>query len=327
MTLSIKNKVLSELESARGKCFSGAALAKNLNVSRTAVWKAVEELRRDGFDISAVTNKGYTLSADDNSLSAEGINAILGDNDYDIHVVHTVTSTNTVLKDLAKDGAKTGYVLIAEEQTAGKGRLGRSFYSPDKTGVYMSILLRPKLTLENSLFITTSAAVAVARAIETVTDGKVKAEIKWVNDVFVNGKKVCGILTEASVDFESGGLEYAVLGMGVNILPPENDFSDDLKQVATSVFSDSKHTNIRNKLAAEILRELNRLPENFMDESTLAEYKSRSMLIGKNVYAVNGDEKLPCTVLDIDNKARLVVKLDDGTEKALSTGEVSIKLT
>ena len=218
--MKLKDRVLNELESNRGKTLSGAQLAQTLEVSRTAVWKAIEELRKDGFEISAATNKGYTLKSDDNSLSAEGIKAILGKTGYDIHVEKTVTSTNTVLKELAKDGAPSGYVLLAQQQTAGKGRLGRRFYSPDKTGVYLSVILRPKLTIENALFITTSAAVAVSRAIETISNNKVKAQIKWVNDVYVDNKKVCGILTEAAVDFESGGLEYAVLGIGVNILAP-----------------------------------------------------------------------------------------------------------
>ena len=175
------------------------------------------------------------------------------------------------------------------------------------------------------MFITTSAAVAVSRAIETISNNKVKAQIKWVNDVFVDNKKVCGILTEASVDFESGGLEYAVLGIGVNILAPESDFPDELKNVATSVFGNSRQVNIRNRLAAEILRELNRLPENFMDKKILNEYRSRSMLIGKNVFVVSGEKKEPCVVLDIDDKARLIVRFEDGSEKTISTGEVSIK--
>lgn len=165
--MKLKENVLNELEANRGNSISGAQLAKKLGVSRTAVWKAIEELRKDGIKISAITNKGYILNSDDNSLSAEGIKAVLGKTNYNIHVERIVTSTNTVLKEMAKDGEASGYVLAAQEQTAGKGRLGRKFYSPDKTGIYLSIILRPKITIENALFITTSAAVAVSRAIET----------------------------------------------------------------------------------------------------------------------------------------------------------------
>ena len=325
--MKLKDKVLKTLELNRGKNLSGAEIADNLNVSRTAVWKAVEELRRTGVEISAVKNKGYVLSDSDNSLSAEGIKALLGETSFDIHTEHTVTSTNTLLKELAKDGESAGCVLVAEHQTAGKGRLGRTFYSPDSTGLYLSVLLRPMLTIEDSLFITTSAAVAVARAIETVSNGAVKPQIKWVNDIFIDGKKVCGILTEASVDFESGGLEYAVLGIGVNIFPPEDDFPEEIKSVATSVFPDRSEKNVRNRLAAEILRELEHLPESFTSDEILNEYRERSMLIGREVFAISGEEKTPCTVLDIDDKARLVVRLKNGEQRILSSGEVSVRIS
>lgn len=324
--MKLKDKVLKTLEENRGNRLSGAEIADDLGVSRAAVWKAVEELRKSGVEISAIKNRGYMLEDNDNSLSAQGIKAVLGETDFDIHTEHTVTSTNTMLKELARSGEKAGYVLIAQEQTAGKGRLGRKFYSPIGTGIYMSVLLRPNMTIEDSLFITTSAAVAVARAIETVSDGKVTPQIKWVNDIFIEGKKVCGILTEASVDFESGGLEYAVLGIGVNITPPNDDFPDEIKDIAASVFSDAKEKNIRNRLAAEILRELEKMSENFYSDDIIKEYRDRSMLIGKKVCALLGNDKKPCTVLDIDDRARLIVRFDDGEQKALSTGEVSIKL-
>lgn len=326
-TIKLKDKVLKTLEENRGQRLSGAEIADDLGVSRAAVWKAVEELRKSGVEISAIKNRGYMLDDDDNSLSVQGIKAILGETKFDIHTEHTVTSTNTILKELARNGEKAGYVLAAQEQTAGKGRLGRKFYSPMGTGIYLSVILRPDMTIENSLFITTSAAVAVARAIETVSGGKVEPKIKWVNDIFVGDKKVCGILTEASVDFESGGLEYAVLGIGVNIFPPKGDFPDDIKEIAASVFTDSNEKNICNRLAAEILRELEKLPDNFCSQEIIDEYRSRSMLIGKKVYALLGNDQKPCTVLDIDDRARLIVKFDDGEQKELSSGEVRIKLS
>ena len=266
------------------------------------------------------------MNINQNKLSAEVIKQLLGETKFDVHVENTVTSTNTVLKELAKKGEKTGYVLIAEEQTNGKGRLGRSFYSPSETGIYMSVILRPEITAENSLFITAAAAVAVSRAVEKVSNGAVTPGIKWVNDIFVNNKKVCGILTEASINGANGKLNFAVLGIGVNIYPPENDFPQDIKNIAAPVFSANQDKNLRNKLAAEILRELKNLPENFMSDRILSEYRNRSMLVGKKVCAICGDNKQPCTVLDIDNKARLVVRFENGVIKALSSGEVSIRL-
>ena len=267
----------------------------------------------------------YKKAMGENMLNKEKIIEYLGETEFDVHVEKKVTSTNTLLKELAKSGGKSGYVLIAEEQTEGRGRLGRIFFSPSKTGVYMSILLRPKMPIENALFITTSTAVAVSRAIEKISEGEVIPQIKWVNDVFVNGRKVCGILTESSVD-SNGMLEYAVLGIGINLLPPENDFPSELQQIAGSVFGENNDENLKNKLVAEILKELAKLPANFMSDATLEEYRNRSMVVGKQVTAIFGEQKESCFVLGIDEKARLVVKFENGKEKAISTGVVSIKI-
>lgn len=323
--MKLKDKVLCILEENRGAHISGAEIAKRLEVSRNAVWKAVEELRSGGTGIEAVRNGGYCIPADESSLSVQGIEAILGQSGYIINVEQSVTSTNTVLKELAQQGCPEGYVLIARQQTAGKGRLGRSFYSPPDSGLYLSVVLRPHMNVEDALFITTSAAVAVSRAIETCCDHQRTAQIKWVNDIYLDEKKVCGILTEAAIDFESGGLEYAVLGIGVNITPPEDDFPDGLSDTATSIFSSRKIGNLRNRLAAEILRELSALPDGFMSEKTLDEYRKRSLLIGKNAYALFKNEAKPCRVLGIDDRARLLVSFGDGSEQALSSGEVSVK--
>lgn len=262
---------------------------------------------------------------ENNLLNRKEIMTYLGKTQFDIHVKSVVTSTNTVLKELAKKGEKSGYVLVAEHQTNGKGRAGRSFYSPANTGLYMSLLLRPNISAENSLFITVSAAVAVSRAIEKISNGKTIPQIKWVNDIFVNNKKVCGILTESSVD-SSGMLEFAVLGIGINILPPENDFPKELLTIAGSVFSATDDTNLKNKLAAEILKELETLPDSYISESILNEYRKHSMLVGKQVFVLSGEKKIPCTVLEIDSKARLVVRFENGEKKALLSGEVSIRL-
>lgn len=324
--MKLKDKVLEILEENRGGRISGADIAKRLGVSRNAVWKAVEELRTDGITVSAARNSGYAIGEDEDSLSVQGIKAILGETSFDIHTEKTVTSTNTVLKELAQKGAPHGYVLAAEAQTAGKGRLGRSFYSPSGSGIYMSVLLRPKMNAEDALFITTSAAVAVQRAVRTCCGNKKNPQIKWVNDIYLDGKKICGILTEAAIDFESGGLEYAVLGIGVNITSPEGGFPDDIKSTAASLFGSKKHSNMRNRLAAEILRELEKLPDGFMSPEILDEYRSSSMLIGKNAYAHFRDSVKPCFVLGVDERARLLVRFEDGSEQALSSGEVSVKM-
>lgn len=323
--MTLKEQVLNELEVNRGKNISGTALAEKLYVSRGAIWKAVKSLRNDGYDINAVTNKGYVLSENSNILSKAGIMPFLNDKTQKIvtlDIRKTVTSTNTVLKEIAINGGKQGHVLISEQQTSGKGRLGRSFYSPNNTGIYMSVLLRPKLTIEDSLLITTSTAVAVSRAIEKLCNKK--AKIKWVNDIFVDGRKVCGILTESSLDTESGRLEYAVVGIGVNISTPKDGFPDEIKNTAGG-FLDNVKGNVRYRLIAEILNELAEQIENLSSKYYLNEYKKRSFLIGRQITVIKPSEKRTAKAIDIDDKARLVVEYEDNTIEHLTSGEVSIR--
>lgn len=322
--MELKHQVLKQLEENRGNSISGSRLADKLFVTRSSIWKAVKALQKDGYNIEAVTNKGYCLLTDNDILSAESIRPYLKGEAAGFHldVRQTVTSTNTLAKALAADHAKEGTVIIASEQTEGRGRMGRSFYSPGSTGVYLSIILRPKLNLADSLLITTGAAVAVAKAIETVAG--VRAGIKWVNDIFVAGKKVCGILTEASINFESGGLEYAVVGIGVNI--STTSFPDNIKAVAGSVFSKKPGDQpVSSILTAEILNNIAESMNSLTDRKYLEEYRERSFLIGRDILVVKGTDEKPAKAVEIDDQARLVVRYEDQTLETLSSGEVSIR--
>lgn len=322
--MELKHLVLRVLEENRGNSISGASLATQLGLTRSSIWKAVKALQKDGYLITAITNKGYCLQPSNDILSAESIRPLLrGDAANLIFDIRpSVTSTNTVAKALASEGAEEGTVVIAYEQTEGRGRMGRSFYSPSSTGVYMTIILRPDLSLTDSLLITTGASVAVARAIEKIAG--VRAEIKWVNDIFVNGKKVCGILTEASIDFESGKLEYAVIGIGVNI--STKDFPGTLKSTAGPVFKEKpENTPISSILAAEILNNLAECMNSLTDKKYLEEYRSRSFLIGKEIFILKGTEQIPATAVGIDDKAGLIVEYADGKKETLTCGEVSVR--
>ena len=228
----------------------------------------------------------------------------------DIRVLEEVTSTNTVCKELAEQGSPEGTVVIARRQTAGKGRLGRSFASPAGTGLYMSILLRPQFSAEESLSITTAAAAAVAGAVEAVT-GKC-AMIKWVNDVYLDGYKICGILTEGSADFETGGLRYAVLGIGVNIQVPEGGFPEELRDIAGALYERDAPPETGAVLAAEILNRFFGFYQNLTDRPFLPEYRRRSLLTGRQVTLTIGSRKQTGTVLGIDGEARLQVRLESG---------------
>ena len=226
--MSVKDEVLKELENNKGDYISGGQLADNLGVSRNSVWKAIKALEKSGYEINAIPNKGYCLAEKNDILSSYSIKQHLKNPHLDISVFSSVTSTNTILKEMAEQGAKEGTVIIAEEQTAGRGRTGKQFYSPKGTGIYISILLRPDIPAEESLFLTTSAAVATARAIEDVSDKR--ALIKWVNDIYLEDKKACGILTEGAFNVETGKLDYAIVGIGINVCIPDGGFPDNINK-------------------------------------------------------------------------------------------------
>ena len=219
-----------------------------------------------------------------------------------------------------------GLVLAAGDQTGGRGRMGRRFFSPAGSGIYMSLLLRPGRSAAESALLTPAAAVAAAESIEAVSG--LPAEIKWVNDVLVAGRKVCGILTEASVDGSSGAAEHVVIGIGVNALPPPGGFPGELRDTAGAVFPDSRPADLRCRLAAAIL---DRLMELYAEPDSAAcheAYKSRSAVLGKEVRLLSpGRDPVPALVLDIDRDYALRVRLADGTEKRILSGEVSLRTT
>ncbi|MCL2409917.1 MAG: biotin--[acetyl-CoA-carboxylase] ligase [Oscillospiraceae bacterium] len=324
--MNIKTQLLKLLESNRDAHISGADLARELDVSRNAVWKAVESLRAEGYGISAVPNKGYRLDDSGDILSAAGISGFLRHGGaFIVHTRKSVTSTNTVLRDMAASGAPEGTVLAAETQTAGKGRQGRSFHSPAKHGVYFSLLLRPGVSAVDASMITSAAAVAASRAIEEFFTG-VQVGIKWVNDLFVNGKKVCGILTEAAFDMESGLVESVVLGIGINITKPEDGLPDELGDVvATLTDSTSGSDGQRNRLIAATLDNFWELYLKLSDKEFLGEYRSRSIVLGREIYVMSGVDKKAAHALEIDDDCGLVVRYENGEIATLASGEVSIR--
>lgn len=320
--MKLKERVFEKLDGARGQSFSGESLAEEFGVSRNAIWKAVKNLQKDGFAIEASSNKGYALRSENDQLTVSGIKKYTAF-EYDLHVLQSCTSTNDEGKKLAREGAKEWSVVVSEEQTAGRGRYERKFFSPRADGVYCSIVLRPKYTAEETLFLTTSAAVAVCEAIEEIS-GK-RAQIKWVNDVFVEGNKVCGILTEASFDIESGGLQYAVVGIGVNMR--EGDFPDEIKDSACALFTKEEYTaQTRSKFIAVLLDRFRYYYETIPQRSFFASYKARSFVLGKRVEAVSGSMRGTGVATDLDERCYLKIRFEDGTEKYLSSGEVSIKI-
>ncbi len=256
-------------------------------------------------------------------ISADGIRAHLdAKNRYlRIETRPCVSSTNALLLSRAAAGEEAGAVLVASRQTAGRGRRGRSFVSGDM-GLYMSVLLRPVLSPAETIRITTAAAVAVAEAIEAET--KREAKIKWVNDVLLDGRKACGILTEAAFDAR-GMVSYAVLGVGINVYTPKDGFPEEIREIACGVCQDCV-PNLRNRLAAAFLNAFFRMYADLADESILCAYRERSAVIGRRVRVLRGEESRDALALDVDDSYRLVVAYGDGSREALSSGEISVRL-
>lgn len=322
--MSVRSIVLTFLENNRGKYISGEKIASSVGVSRNAVWKAIRQLQADGYKIHSSTNKGYCLDNANDVLSKQSIEKHLDSNIFDIEVVKSVSSTNTVLRQRAEQGEKEGAVLIAEEQTQGRGRMGREFFSPSNTGIYMSILLRPSISAEKSVMITTCAAVAVAKAIEEVA--KKEAKIKWVNDIFCGDRKVCGILTEAALAIESGTLAYAVLGIGINVFPPKNSFPSEIENIADSVFENCDMAeNQRSILIAKVLENFWKYYEDIENRPHFDEYKRRSLVLSQPITVISGKETYEAVATDLDYNFNLKITLPTGETRSLNSGEVSVR--
>lgn len=323
--MTSKSGVLLALEQSRGEYLSGEELARRLGISRSAVWKAIEELRRDGCAVEAVTRRGYRLAAGTDLLSAEGIRAFLPEGSpWQITCLETVGSTNRAARELAQSGAPHGTVVAADRQTEGRGRFGRSFYSPPGTGVYLSAVLRPAVTAEEAGLLTAGAAVAVCRAVRALSAAE--PQIKWVNDIFVQGRKAGGILTEAATSLESGMLEYAVLGVGLNCSLPSEGFPPELQDTAGPLFpAGVGEPPSRNRLAAEVLVQLQRMLEEGLGRGCLEEYRVLSTVLGKDVWVLRGEDREEAHALEIDDEGRLVVQTKEGIRR-LRSGEVSLRL-
>ena len=319
--MTTREKLLTLLESRQGSFVSGEEIAGNLNLSRAAVCKAVKQLRQTGYAIEAVTNRGYRLSPEGDILSVPGVKKYLN-RDFSIHLKDSVDSTNGALRAMAEQGAAEGTVVLANAQTRGRGRYGRSFYSPGDTGLYLSLLLRPiHESPRQTVTLTAAAAVALCQAIETVSGEA--PQIKWVNDIFLRGKKICGILTEAAFNLETGAPEYVVVGVGINAYQPEGGFPPELAQIAGPLW-ESVLPDGRNKLAAEFLNRFWELYQAADPAAFLVDYRRRSLVIGRDVTVVAGNTERNARALGIDDACRLLVEYETGETAALSYGEVRI---
>jgi BirA family biotin operon repressor/biotin-[acetyl-CoA-carboxylase] ligase len=320
-----KDKVLQALSRADGY-ISGQDLADDLGVSRHAVWKAIESLRAEGLDIEAATRRGYRLvHAEGGGLSAAAIAAALADQDgWHVDYKKEVDSTNNWARDLAEAGAEAWTVLVADRQTAGRGRMGRSFYSPKATGLYMSVIVRPDCEAAQAGLLTVAAAQATAEGLEQVFGKEVG--IKWVNDCYIDGRKVSGILTEASLGLEEARLRYAVIGIGINVAPPAGGWPEDVADRAGTVLDRLPQEDPRAALAAAVLRPLRAYVTDLDKRAYLPAYRSRMLVMDRDVVLIRGKEKARVHVTGLDQDAALLVVDQAGNERRVASGEVSLRL-
>ena len=332
--MNTRERLLELLIKNCGDFVSGADVASALGISGTAVWKAAKKLQEEGYVIDAVPRKGYRLSSDTDLLSLEVIRSNIK-SDLKVDVFETVDSTNAVCLSKGSQGEPEGYVAVAGRQTSGRGRRGRGFYSPADTGIYMSMLLRPRCAdPAQAVRLTTIAAVAVCEAVEQISGRK--AEIKWVNDVYVGGRKVCGILTEASFSLEGGTLDYAVVGIGINAYEPAGGFPAEIASVAGAAF-DHRVSNGRSRLAAAVMDRFMYYYGKFLeDQATEAaggrgeyayasEYRKRCFVIGKEIDVITPVSRTKAVATGLTDDCRLIVRYEDGTVEELGSGEISIR--
>ncbi len=326
--MATKDAVLQALQSNKGAFLSGGELSGQLGVSRTAVWKAIKALREEGHPVEAVTNRGYMLLSDSWIITEDSLKACLPAQykNLDLHIYDTIDSTNLKARQLAAEGAPHGTVVMAKQQTSGRGRLGRSFFSP-REGIYLSIVIKPDFDVSKSVLMTSAAAVAVANAIEKVCG--LDARIKWVNDIYIEGKKVCGIITEGITDFETGQIEYLILGIGINTTV--RDFPKELLETAGAAEGDYS----KSALAAEIITQALGYIEELDEATFMPAYKEKSLVIGKTITVYQGRYKIrpedeipgvPARALDVADDGGLIVLYTDGRQEKLVSGEISIRL-
>ena len=323
--MSVRDVVLHRLANGDGSYVSGEDIACELGVSRAAVWKAVQRLQEEGYAIVGTRKRGYALEGGFDLLTECGMRSALDERGMDevrLELKEVTGSTNDDVRELAAQGAPELSVVVASQQTVGKGRRGKPFFSPGEVGIYLSILVRPQLHLQDAWMLTGAAAIAVCDAIEEAV-GK-KAQVKWVNDVYLGDRKVCGILTEGVADLESGGLSHAVVGIGVNVYEPEGGFPEELASKA-GYLCDERTGNLRNRLAACIIARFAKLYRTADPEALMARYRELSMMPGRKIMVERSASESRVAVAEaVNDDMSLRVRYEDGSVEDLRGGEASI---
>lgn len=324
--LILKQEVIKLLKENKEGFISGQDISERLGVSRTAIWKYIKILKEEGYQIESVSNRGYKLSASPDLLTYEEIQPFLTTSRLGRKLMHfdSLSSTNTQSKALAELPESDGMVVIAEEQSNGRGRLGRSWVSPKHKGIWMSIILKPELNPMEAVRLTQLAAASIVKATSEIN---IKTLVKWPNDIVINHKKVCGILTEMNAELTQ--INYIIVGIGINVNIDESEFPQELRDKATSLRIEAKHTINRKELVGRILNNFERLYDEFLQDHNIIKSadicRKNSAVIGKEILILDKGKSVEVKALDIDAEGRLLIEHKDGKKEYIISGEVSIR--
>ena len=320
----MREKILDMLR-ACDQYISGEKMSQELKVSRSMIWKVIKDLREKGYEIDSVTNRGYKLVLVPDLVNYEEIKSVLKTRIFGQEVFYykEVDSTNIVAKAKAREGAKEGTIVIAESQSKGKGRLGKAWESPEKTGIWMSMIAKPNIPIQDVSGITLVTGLAICKAIREIT--KLPAYIKWPNDIVVKGKKVCGILTEMSAEIDQ--VNYVIIGIGINVNTAS--FPKELHKTATSLKIESGQEYMRKDIVAQVLM----LFEAYYDKYSkgnglleiLEEYKDLCITLKNDVKIIDKNTQYWAEPVDIDETGALIIDKKDGTRERIASGEVSVR--
>jgi len=329
MGIHMKAKILKMLRSTDG-FVSGQSICEALDISRTAVWKYINQLKNDGYEFDAVSNKGYRIAGYPDIVTKEELESQLESSEaVEQNVVKKVIyhektdSTNNLAKQAAEDGEESGTLFVAESQTGGRGRRGRTWVSPVGSGIWMTLLLRPQIKPSAASMLTIVSAMAVASAINDMVEKK--CYIKWPNDIVMGNHKICGILTEMSA--ETDWTNYVVIGIGINVNITQ--FDEEIKQSASSILLETGQRIKRSAVIVKFIKHFSKLYAEFMktyDLSALVEaYNAMLINCGRQVRIEENTSSYTAVAQGIDDKGRLIVVKEDGSQTKIVAGEVSVR--
>jgi BirA family transcriptional regulator, biotin operon repressor / biotin---[acetyl-CoA-carboxylase] ligase len=319
----MREALLHMLAENEGEFVSGQQISANLNCSRTAIWKHISELRKSGYSIEAVQKRGYRLLTSPDLVTAEEVSLYTGEGTFGKKVTYktSVKSTQEIAHTLAREGAVEGSIVIADEQTGGRGRLGRAWQSPSGTGIWMSLILRPEIPLQKAPQLTLLIAVAASRAIEKVTG--LEAAIKWPNDLLIKGKKVAGILTELQAEADS--IHSVIVGIGMNVNQEKKHFSEEISEIATSLAIEGGKNYKRAEIAGAVLQEIENLYRSYLDKGFAVIkllWEARAYSLGKRITARSVTGSITGYAKGITDEGVLLLEDDNGEIHSIYSADI-----